>query len=356
LLSLHAFSCQVKNNLPLREGLLIKKIAFISIFLICQFVQAHSTSPEYRSLSDGFRRFIADATNLSLDEQINVWIKDVESLAPEVYLHIIAGDDQTKLASERRILAQKWFPLLFANAAEIQKQFDLFETQGKPIINELAASYPEANLSTVTVMDIPSLNKFNGQVTSIHGHIYVMFGMDMIALINQKPDLKAGALLVNNMPVLMSHEFTHAIHYILSDFGSGDPSTASFWGPLWDEGLAQVNSQLLNPGLDLTNIFMEKVLTTKCTPENIQAWAKSYIEDSKGNEQQVETAYWTWFTLSSGLTEHGTYRAGYCLGYNVILTALRTYSMKEIIKMSRADAYRIGQETLVKFAFPKGVQ
>ncbi len=333
---------------------MIKKFTFISILLICQFAQAQSTSPEYRSLSEGFRKFITDGTNLSLDEQINAWIKDVESLAPEVYLHIIAGDDQTKLDSERRSLAQKWFPLLFANSAEIQRQFDLFETQGKPIIDQLAASYPEANLSAVTVMAIPSLNKFNGQVKKIHGHVYAMFGMDMIALIGQKPDLRPGALLVNNMPVLMSHEFTHAIHYILSDFGSGDPSTASFWGPLWDEGLAQVNSQLLNPGSDLTNIFMEKVLAAKCTPENIQAWAKSYIEDSKGNEQQVETAYGTWFMLSSGLTEHGAYRAGYCLGYNVILSALRTYSMKEIIKMSRADAYRIGQETLAKFASPNG--
>lgn len=336
-------------NIELLEDSL-RKFIFITALCVCQLSHALSNSPQYKSLADGFKKFISEGADQSLDNQIKAWVSDVESQAPEVYLRIIASDDKGKLESERQALALKWFPLLFANSAEIQKQFDLFETQGKPVIEKLAASYSEANLTSVTVMALPSLNKFNGQVVTINGHVYVMFGMDMITLINSKPDLKPGALLVNDLPILMSHEFTHAIHYLLSDIGSGESSPASFWAPLWDEGLAQVNSQLLNPGSDLTSVFMEKVLASKCTPENIKTWAKAYTDDSKGDEQQVETAYGRWFMMSSGFEEHGTFRAGYCLGYNVILNALRTYSMKEIIKMNRVDAYRFGQETLAAFA------
>lgn len=328
----------------------MKNFVFVAILTVSQIAYAHANNPQFQSLANSFRKFIAESSGLSIDDQIKAWVNNVESQAPEAYLHIIANGDKDKLESERRVLATKWFPILFTNSSEIQKQFDFFEAKGKPVIETLARSYPEANLNSVIVMALPSLNKFNGKVATIDGRIYVLFGMDMIALINSKPDLKSGAVLVNDLPVLMSHEFTHALHYLLSDFGSSDLSVTSFWGPLWDEGLAQVNSQLLNPGADLPSVFMEKILASKCTPENIKTWAKAYIDDSKSDEQHIESVYNKWFMMSAGLEEFGTYRAGYCLGYNVVLNALRSYSMKEVIKMSRADAYRLSQEALSSFA------
>lgn len=308
---------------------------------------SHAAPPKFASLSGGFDKFIAESANADFDTQLKSWQKNIESLYPEVYLHVLAGNDPSKLDEKRRELATLAFPFIFAHATEISDQFHIFETNGRSIINRLVTTYPQADMANVEVLGLLSLNKFNGQVITIADKQYVMFGLDMIAQINAKPDFIQGAVLINDLQVLVAHEFTHALQSVLSSSsGSG-----GLLDPLWGEGLAQANSQLLIPGTLLENVYMEKILAEKCTPENIGPWSKDFIQDSTANDSDQQADYPKWFMLKpQGLSSFGVYRAGYCIGYNVILYALRQYSMNDILNMPQAKARQIAQSALAEMA------
>jgi hypothetical protein len=312
---------------------------------------AHAQSPKFISLSAAFHQFVIESQNADLDKQIDSWKRNVEVQIPEVYLRIIAQDDPAQLDVKRREQAAKTFPFLLAHADQIESQFKIYETDGHAVIDALVAAYPQADMTQTTVIGLPSLNHFNGQVTIIHGKIYALFGMDMIEHIVEDPTFVNGAYLLNDMKVLMAHEFTHALNFVLSDLGQDDNTLAAFFGPLWTEGLAQVNAQMLNPATPLEMVYMEKYLAAACTPQNVGKWSAQYLQDSKGDMDALKAAYVKWINLNpSGLQANGVYRAGYCLGYNVILAALRQYSMAQILSLPRASAYTFVQQTLTEFA------
>lgn len=310
---------------------------------------ALANAPQFDSLAPEFDLFIAQAKGKSLDKQMEIWTETIEKRYPEIYLQVIAGGDFLQMEEKLKERATKTFPFLIANADDIRKQFQLFETEGRAVIESLVRQYPHADMSKVKVIAMPSLDKFNGKVMAGPDSIYVLFGVDMLVHIKENPELVPGAYLMDDLPVTMAHEFTHALQDVLSKSHDEDIA-AEFFSNIWDEGLGQVNSQLLVAGTNLTSVYMERNLALACTVGNISRWAEQFIEDSKGSKEELRTAYNRWFTLSSGLQEHGVYRAGYCLGYNVILKALREHSMKELIAMDRNTAVKFTREVLGEFA------
>lgn len=322
----------------------------IALLISSSSFAAQTSGPQFVSLAKGFATFVNESRGASLDAQQESWNRNVESQRPEVYAHILLNGKPGDLAAKRKLVAAEVFPFMLANSEAILNQFQRFETSGRAVIEKLVSGYPDENLSQIEVLALPSLLKFNGKVTELNGKVYVLFGMDFIVKVNQQPDFRAGAILVNDLPVLMAHEFTHALHFEMSEFGQSDDTSDSFFAPLWQEGVAEVNSQLLNPGTDLESVYMEKVLAQKCTPENLTVWAKAYLQDSKGSDAELEAAYPKWFLMSEGLAQFGTDRAGYCLGYNVVLSALREKSMHEVLKMNRGTAYSFIKDTLAAYA------
>ena len=197
---------------------------------------------------------------------------------------------------------------------------------------------------------MPALMKFNGQVMSVQGHSVVGFGMDMLELIAENPTLIPGADLLNQTSVMVAHEFTHALHPKLSDFGTPGNISDYLLESVWEEGLAEVHSQMLVPGTDLDHVFMERNLAALCTSPNVSNWAQQFLVDAQATEQaQIVVNYTKWFLLA-GWQTLGVGRAGYCLGYNVILSNLRIHSLSEILAMNRDEALQRTRTALQEFS------
>jgi len=306
---------------------------------------AVAAPPVYVNLKTQFQKFVAHAKDADLESQIKFWQEDIESALPDVYAKIFESSNKTpdQIRHER---GAKWFPFMLANADAVLRQFDVFENTGWPMAQKLAERYPDVNFSDVRIIALPSLVMFNGRVDEVNGSPVAMFGMDFLEVVAQNPKLIEGADLIDNTAVLVAHEFTHALHAKLSEFGGPDNSRDSFFAPLWKEGLAQMHSQMLVSGTDLDTVLMERNLADRCLSAQVVSWAKEFLKDSESpNEAELEAKYGKWF-LMNDWRALGVARAGYCLGYHTVLEAMREHSFNELIVMNHADAYALIKKTL----------
>lgn len=249
----------------------------------------------------------------------------------------------------RRERAVKWFPFLFEHSGKILAQFDKFDQVGWPMVQRLADSYPDVDFGDVRVVVVPSLMSFNGRVDEVNGHSVAMFGVDFLELVDQNPKLIEGADLINDMAILVSHEFTHVLHDKVTDFDESSGNSNVLFVPLWKEGMAQMHSQMLAPGTDLTTVLMERNLAGQCRSDQVASWAVQFLQDSKvTSENELNSNYSKWFLMNSKVL--GVSRAGYCLGYHTVLAAMRDHSFNELLRMKATDAYVIIKRALEEIA------
>ncbi len=306
--------------------------------------------PVYINLKSHFKSFVEKAHNADFDTQLKIWQVEVESALPQIYSELLSQLPDKTIEQNRREKAQKWFPFMFAHADKILAQFDNFTQAGWPMAQRLAARYPQVDFSNVKVISMPSLMMFNGQVRIIKGQTVAMFGMDFLQLVDENPKLIEGADLINDASILVAHEFTHVLYHRIVKFDESEYSAYGLFGPLWNEGLAQMHSQMLVPGADLTTVLMERNLAAKCTRTQVAQWAAMYLEDSKvTSEDELMSYYGKWF-LMNNWKALGVPRAGYCLGYHTVLVAMREQSFNELLSLKPDEAYAVIKKALTEMA------
>lgn len=309
-----------------------------------------AAAPTFINLKTNFQEFITEAKDKDINEQISIWQAKIESPVQELYndLYSSYGDD---IAQVRKTRATKWFPFIFENSNSILDRFIAFETTSWPLVQKLAQRFPEVDFQDVNVVSLPNLIMFDGMVMHSGGKSNAMFGLDFMDLVVKNPLIIPGSELVNNLPVIVTHEFTHILHSKISDF-SLQGEAKSILEPMWKEGLAVYYSQILNPGSNLENILMEKNLAKNCTAENIKNWAKEFVTDSKVlDESEQWNNYGKWFFATQG-QKLGTARAGYCLGYHVVIVATQSHSVDELLKLNKKEAIALAERILESMSNP----
>ena len=324
------------------------RIFFISLLVYTS--SAFASPPVYVNLQEQFKLFIEKGQNADFETQLSLWKTEIETSIPDIYEDLLSHSSGKTTEEYRRERAAKWFPFIFANSDKILSQFEKFDLEGWPKIAKLVANYPQVDFSDVNVVAMPSLMMFNGQVRTVNGHLVAIFGMDFLQLVDKNPKLIEGVDLINNTAVLVTHEFTHVFHSKVSEFGDSHDASTAFLDPLWKEGLAQMHSQMLVPGTDVATVLMEKNLSVSCNSSHVTSWALDYLNDSKvTDEAEIESNYSKWF-LMNDWKDLGVPRAGYCLGYYVILNAMQEHSFDELLLMKRKDAHVIIKKILMDIA------
>jgi hypothetical protein len=310
--------------------MMIRLLAILLLFSSSVF----AGQPKYLTLKSQFRSFVEKAKNADFETQLQLWQNEVESVIPKVYSDLLSQRTGVTLEQNRRERASKWFPFMIANSDKILAQFETFEKSGWPMAQQLAANYPQIDFSNVKVIAMPSLMMFNGQVRLVNGEPVALFGMDFLQLVDDNPKLIDGAYLINNMSVMVAHEFTHVLYDKVLEVTHSDLSEIGLLGPLWNEGLAQMHSQMLVVGTDYSTILMEHNLAEKCTSDQVSIWAKIYLQDTLAtSDSDLNANYSKWFTMNDW-KKLGVARAGYCLGYHAVLFALREHSFNELLYMT----------------------
>jgi hypothetical protein len=327
-----------------KRGAMLKLIIVVVLWSSQVFA-----APQFVSLKQSFQIFIQNAENTDIDTQVTLWKSNVESTLPDVYSELLKSSGMNP-DQYRKKLASKWFPFIFQHSKEILLQFEAFEKESWPVVSRLAQRFPQTDFSDIRVVALPSLMMFDGMVIGVNGRLVALFGMDFFEMVKINPQVIPGANIVSNPPVVVAHEFTHILHAKISDFSNVGGIDILF-EPLWREGLAQINSQILIPGTDLLNVLLDRNLASKCTSLNVALWAKEFIQDSQTtSENDLWEKYGKWFFTNQWQTL-GVPRAGYCLGYHVVLSALTEYSLNDLIRMSRSKVYPLVKKHLEKIIY-----
>jgi len=298
---------------------------------------------EIKSLKSEFRDFVNGGQNLEFDQRLDLWKSVVEVSELRVYWHIL-GRNEGAQDAVRRQKAEQHFQYMFDHSQEILDNFEIFESQVPRMLQDLTGVLPAPEGREIRVLALPSFISFNGQVTTIDGVVYVMFGMDMIAKIAGDPTFIPGSHLLNDIPVLVAHEFGHAIHTYENEDGD-------LLDPLWKEGLAQVVSQVFVPGSAYESILMDRNLAERCTRTQVIEWAQNFLIDldMQLTDEEQDKKVGKWF-LFGGLDSLGANRAGYCLGYHGVTSLLDRYSVRELMQLERHAVARDFRSAIEKIA------
>ncbi len=310
---------------------------------------------KYHSLKQGFVEFINLAEGKDEQTQQDLWLTHLESKATDVYEQVIfQKNDLPNWEKLREENLKRNLPHLFRLKEDILDQFDIFEEQVPPLLNEFVAQNPDIDFDTVEVYAMPSLMGFNGRVdkTMKDGKrtIVVMFGMDFIAQILLTPELIPGSYILNDLPALVAHEFTHALHVLASnieELNEAVPRTLLKF--IYMEGIASYMSEVMVAGTSFEFVMMDKYLAENCNEENIPKWSQLFLEDIKlTGDVNLPKLYRKWF--GAGKTTLPIPRIGYCLGYQVLDLLVLDYSTKELIRMDHEEVIPKVFDSLVLFA------
>ncbi len=272
----------------------------------------------------------------SVEQNTLNW-NNLEEKYDDVYSSIIFKHDSANWYQNKTTKLNYFFTLLpalndrmtkvFNNAEDIaQKQIQKFKSLNK-------------NFDTdIKVYFIPSALSFNGRVSTLPSQqqrYVLLIGVDGIIFWNSDID------------VLFSHELFHMHHFNKATAGT---IFTSIVAPFWNEGLASYYSQVSNPKKNLGEILMDPELGKSCeSSKYVNELAKKFLlltalPVSNDKRPQVMRE---WLSASGEANPH---RPGYCLGFRIVESLAKTYTLEEMISWGDMDFEKYFNSTLAELA------
>jgi hypothetical protein len=185
-----------------------------------------------------------------------------------------------------------------------------------------------------------SLMKFDGHPAEFGGKHYLLFGVDIIAMLHDPAD----------MPAFFDHEIFHLYHRQV--IGARAPAgDAPGWWTMWTEGLATYVSQRMNPGLNSQQVlWYPRDMVTRMEQERTRA-ARLMLRDIDKSGSNADR----WF-LASDSVEGLPIRAGYYLGYLFAKSQGDGRPLPELARMSPERVHAAAIAFLGQLAESGGAQ
>ncbi len=290
------------------------KIILMALSIIISLLIGHlSFAAIIINTGEDFKLATANLEDQTFHEQLAEWVK-FEYKYISVYDNVVYEKHRGGWEARQELKRNEFFFMLPEIKAKMIEIFDSAEE----LVVEKEARFKTlfADLPNVPVYFLPSMNGFNGKVTSVLGQPALFIGVDVVASRN------------DNLDVLFSHEFFHAYHSTKIANGEVGTTMAS---PLWREGFATYVSSLLNPEQNDEALLMDTALTQACSDKKfIGDIAKQFLTIISANG---DLDYADWF-LKEGGTQPS--RRGYCLGLQVVREIAKKNEVKEMITWGEA--------------------
>lgn len=265
-------------------------------------VCAAATPCSYRDYMPDYARFLASTKGVAPEARARNFLKLYAAAHPDFYWPQVFGDAAKQ--KKRAILyfdpqhrpQFPGFPALtdarvLALAGTVGPQF-LIEQK------RFVQTFPDFSCDT-TVEFAPSLMTFDGHPDTFGGKKYLLFGVDLIAMVHRPAD----------MPAFFDHELFHLYHHQVLK-GLEPKGDDPCWWSMWVEGLATYVSQRMNPELDAQHVLWfpsDMVARMKTEAPRGARLVLADIDKTGGDADR-------WFSAGqsvAGLPE----RAGYYYGY-----------------------------------------
>lgn len=205
-----------------------------------------------------------------------------------------------------------------------------FEASVTPARESFRRAFPDVR-PIGDVHFIHSLGEMDGGTRTIEGHVYMIFGADVMSRIYEP----------GGTTPFFHHELFHFYHKAYFT------ECEVFWCSLWSEGLATYVSEQLNPGADDRAMLLTLPQPIRPAVDANLALAVCTARARFDSEEMSEYAQ---FFFGNANVEGLPPRAGYYLGYLVAKEAGRTRTVQQLAHLSAAEARPIVEAALASLA------
>jgi uncharacterized protein YjaZ len=289
-------------------------VVMVSVVLAGQNVMAAPAAergPKIINIMPAFWSFEAEAGKLKSDSaRVRLFRERVIEPYSNIYgLKTFKSRGTDKAIAKYLQWVRPYLPRMRQLTAQVSEEI-------KPALSRFMKAFPDFDGSKVTIVFMPSLRDFNGQMDkSKNGGVMVLFGIDIMAWQGKNADL----------PVIFTHELFHAYHYQVNAKTSND---YVLYAALWSEGLATYVSQKLNPGTSEAAALQSRELAD-ADPSSVPKIARAFIGQFSSTSHASFKEFFHYFFHGKpkwGLPS----RSGYLLGYCVCEQVGRKYSLQQM--------------------------
>jgi len=257
----------------------------------------------YQDLMPPYEKFAAATTGFSAQQRAQAFINDFVPRYPDYYAPEVFGDAAKMQARALRLFDPAQAAVVFPGVPPLtdERLAALSSIVGPQFVEQqrkFMRTFSDFNCDTIVEFGV-SLLKFDGHPVELGGKHYLLFGVDIIAILHGPTD----------MPAFFDHEIFHLYHRQV--VGSRAPQGEEpAWWTMWVEGLATYVSQRMNPGLYAQQILWYPRDMVPRMEQNRARAAQLMLHDIEKTGPDADR----WF-VSSTSVEGLPVRAGYYLGY-----------------------------------------
>jgi hypothetical protein len=298
----------------------------------------------YHDLMPAYERFAAATAGLPPQQRAAAFVSDFALRYPNYYAPEVFGDAARMQARALRYFdpaqAASIFPgvppltegRLAALGSVVGPQFARQQRRFMRTFTDFACD--------TTVEFGVSLMRFDGHPAEFGGKHYLLFGVDIIAMLHEPAD----------MPAFFDHEIFHLYHRQVIGLRAPQGEDPAWW-TMWTEGLATYVSQRMNPGLDAQQVFWyPRDMVNRMERDRAHA-ARLMLRDIDKTGPDADR----WF-LASVAVQDLPIRAGYYLGYLFAKSEGDGQPLPQLARMAPEAIHAAAVAFLTRLAEADGAQ
>jgi hypothetical protein len=285
----------------LRTGLCA--LATLAASALTFAAEAASKPCSYQDLMPAYEKFAAGTAGLSPQQRAAAFVSDFAPRYPNYYAPEVFGDAARMQARALRYFDPAQAAIVFPNVAPLTagRLAALSSVVGPQFSQQqrrFMRTFTDFSCDTTVEFGV-ALLKFDGHPVEFGGKHYLLFGVDIIAMLHEPAD----------MPAFFDHEIFHLYHRQVIGLRAPQGDAPAWW-TMWMEGLATYVSQRMNPGLDAQQVlWYPHDMVARMEQDRARA-ARLMLRDIDKAGPDGDR----WF-LANTSVEGLPIRAGYYLGY-----------------------------------------
>jgi hypothetical protein len=271
--------------------------------VVASAAQASSKPCGYQDLMPAYEKFAAETDGLPPQQRAAAFVRDFAPRFPDYYAPEVFGDAARMQARALRYFDPAQAAVVFPGVPPLtaERLTALGGVVGPQFAQQqrrFMQTFTDFSCDTIVEFGV-SLLKFDGHPIEFGGKQYLLFGVDIIAMLHGPAD----------MPAFFDHEIFHLYHRQVIGSRAPQGETPAWW-TMWVEGLATYVSQRMNPRLNAQQVFWYPRDMVARMEQNRTRAAQLMLHDTDKTGSDADR----WFVGSTSV-DGLPVRAGYYLGY-----------------------------------------
>ncbi len=306
--------------------MVLVRLILLGLLIAAPFLKldAKPIEPRIHNIATNFLEFWDSAKGLTLDERVKIFDQTVVSKFPQFYQFVYQSWKSQNLNKVDRL--NDFFKNFMFIEKEFRNRHEIINRDLKKTLKSFQKKFSDFN-SDFDLYIVHSLGQMDGGMRVLGDKNYFIFGIDGIVKYHNG---------TSDTP-FFHHELFHLYHSKYFRFNG------KLWESLWGEGLATYVSEVLNRGSSFKNLMLD-------TPAGLvpksQAKIRVILQDLLDQLDSTDKEIYKTYFLMNSLNKEIPKRAGYYVGYLIAKELGKSYSLKELSRLSGEPLKKLIQKSL----------